>query len=255
MLRAIEWVLLGIGSAAAIVHGVRRHRPARTGPWLLLAGAIVASAAGDVLTALQLPGPADICFYVMFALVACSLLQLTRVGAILVDRARLIDLLAFACSTLMLVWVFVIGDAGQIGEVAGAYVIGALLLLAAQVLWGDETGVFDIQPVEAAKLVLTLLTAHCLALRMGWRADHREQPGHGARWLRLIAPALLFLALLGDALAARRPGDTEVKAVTSDGTLEVRLSLVPDGGTATIRTADGVLSGPEHVIEITDLTG
>lgn len=63
----------------------------------------------------------------------------------------------------------------------------------------------------------------------------------------------LFLGLLGDALAARRPGDTEVKTVTSDGTLEVRLSLVPDGGTATIRTADGVLTGPEHVIDITDL--
>src|SRR5262249_45256874 len=57
----------------------------------------------------------------------------------------------------------------------------------------------------------------------------------------------LFLALLGDALAARRPGDTEVKTVTSDGALEVRLSLVPDGGTATIRTADGLLTGPEHV--------
>ena len=64
----------------------------------------------------------------------------------------------------------------------------------------------------------------------------------------------LFLALLGDALAARMPGDTEVKTVTSDGTLEVRLSLVPDGGTATIRTVDGLLTGPEHVVEITDLT-
>jgi len=63
----------------------------------------------------------------------------------------------------------------------------------------------------------------------------------------------LFLALLGDALAARVPGETEVKTVTSDGTLEVRLSLVPDGGTATIRTADGLLTGPEHIIEITDL--
>ena len=130
MLRAIEWIVLGIGSAAAIFYGVRRHRPARTGPWLLLAGAIVASAAGDVLTALNRPGVADVCFYAMFVLVACSLLQLTRVGAILVDRARLIDLLAFACSTLLVVWVFVIGDAGQIGNISGAYVIGALLLLA-----------------------------------------------------------------------------------------------------------------------------
>ena len=64
----------------------------------------------------------------------------------------------------------------------------------------------------------------------------------------------LFLSLLGDALAARRPGDTEVKTTTSDGTMEVRLSLVPDGGTATLRTADGILTGPEHIIEITDLT-
>ncbi|MFI5895933.1 PAS domain S-box protein [Actinoplanes sp. NPDC051513] len=130
MLRAIEWAVLGIGSAAAIVYGVRRHRPARAGPWLLLAGAIVASAAGDVLTALNRPGVADICFYAMFVLVACGLLQLTRIGAILVDRARLIDLLALACSTLLVVWVFLIGDAGQIGDNSGAYVIGALLLLA-----------------------------------------------------------------------------------------------------------------------------
>ena len=64
----------------------------------------------------------------------------------------------------------------------------------------------------------------------------------------------LFLALLGDALAARMPGEAEIKTVTSDGTLEVRLSPVPDGGTVTIRTADGLLTGPEHVIEITDLT-
>jgi uncharacterized protein (TIGR02677 family) len=63
----------------------------------------------------------------------------------------------------------------------------------------------------------------------------------------------LFLALLGDALAARKPGDTEVKTVTSDGSLEVRLRLAADGGTATIKTEDGVLTGPEHVIEITDL--
>ncbi|MFF4616236.1 TIGR02677 family protein [Nonomuraea jabiensis] len=64
----------------------------------------------------------------------------------------------------------------------------------------------------------------------------------------------LFLGLLGDALAARRPGETEVKTVSADGSMEVRLTLVPDGGQVEIRTEDGVLAGPEHVIEITDLT-
>ena len=73
----------------------------------------------------------------------------------------------------------------------------ALSALAAQVLWGDETGVFDLQPVELAKLALTALTAHCLALRFGWHSETRHPADHRARWLRLIAPALLFAALLG----------------------------------------------------------
>lgn len=73
----------------------------------------------------------------------------------------------------------------------------ALAALAAQVLWGDETGVFDLQPVELAKLALTALTAHCLALRFSWHAGPHKLSEHGARWLQLIAPALLFLALLG----------------------------------------------------------
>jgi cell division protein FtsW len=67
-------------------------------------------------------------------------------------------------------------------------------------MWGDETGVFDLQPVELAKLALTALTAHCLALRMGWDEPGRRRPSQALRWLRLIAPALLFLALLGLAL-------------------------------------------------------
>ena len=99
------------------------------------------------------------------------------------------------------------------------------------------------------------------------QAEHEAaQTTEARRRLHTSGPALLsdldvldprafrlFLSLLGDALAARAPCDTEVKTVTSDGSLEVRLRLVPDGGTAAIKTEDGVLTGPEHVIEITDL--
>ncbi len=88
----------------------------------------------------------------------------------------------------------------QVEWLLAALTVPALALLAAQVLWGDETGVFDIQPVELAKLVLAGLAAHCLALRLGWSADAAMRPGLRARWLRLVAPALLFLALLGCAL-------------------------------------------------------
>ena len=93
-----------------------------------------------------------------------------------------------------------------------------------------------------------------------------EQTAEARRRLRTSGPTLLsdldvldprafrlFLSLLGDALAARSPHEAEVKTVTSDGSMEVRLHLVPGGGTATIKTEDGVLAGPEHVIEITDL--
>jgi uncharacterized protein (TIGR02677 family) len=96
--------------------------------------------------------------------------------------------------------------------------------------------------------------------------EEARQTAEARRRLRTDRPTLLsdldvldprafrlFLALLGDALAARGPGDAEVKTVTSDGTMEVRLRVVTGAGMATLKTEDGVLTGPEHVIEITDL--
>ncbi|MDL2357739.1 MAG: FtsW/RodA/SpoVE family cell cycle protein [Pseudomonadota bacterium] len=83
-----------------------------------------------------------------------------------------------------------------LAALAGA-ALGALLL---QVMLGDETGVFDLQPVEFAKLALTTLTAHCLAVGLGWDAALPAHTRPLLRWCRLAAPALLFLALLGLAL-------------------------------------------------------
>ncbi|MES2298454.1 MAG: FtsW/RodA/SpoVE family cell cycle protein [Pseudomonadota bacterium] len=82
-----------------------------------------------------------------------------------------------------------------------ALAAAALATLAVQVTFGDEAGVFDLQPVEFAKLALTALTAHCLAIGLGWRAQERAAAGaRMLRWFRLGAPALLFAALLGLAL-------------------------------------------------------
>ena len=63
----------------------------------------------------------------------------------------------------------------------------------------------------------------------------------------------LFLRLLGDALSAWRPGADTVAVTTNDGTMEIRLTRLPGTATAEIHTLDGVLRGPEHLIEITDL--
>jgi cell division protein FtsW len=73
----------------------------------------------------------------------------------------------------------------------------ALVALLLQVAYGDETGVFDLQPVEFAKLALAALSAHCLALAC---ADGPAPGGAWRRGLRLAAPALLFMLLLGVAL-------------------------------------------------------
>jgi len=73
----------------------------------------------------------------------------------------------------------------------------AVLALLAQVAWGSETGVFDLQPVEFAKLALTVLTAHCIALGLG---AGETRKGTLLRWLRLASPALLFIVLLAVAL-------------------------------------------------------
>ncbi len=73
----------------------------------------------------------------------------------------------------------------------------ALAALLLQVGWGNETGVFDLQPVEFAKLALTVLSAHCVALGLG---AGEARGGALLRWLRLASPALLFIVLLAVAL-------------------------------------------------------
>ncbi|MFJ8578385.1 TIGR02677 family protein [Micromonospora sp. NPDC093277] len=65
----------------------------------------------------------------------------------------------------------------------------------------------------------------------------------------------LFLQLLGDALAASRPDRSETRTTTSDGTMAIRLCRVTGGAPVRIVTEDGVLAGPEHLIEIVDLVG
>ncbi|MDT3395410.1 TIGR02677 family protein [Streptomyces sp. B1866] len=64
----------------------------------------------------------------------------------------------------------------------------------------------------------------------------------------------LFLRLLGDALATWRPGMTTTVTTGNDGTMEIRLTALDDGTTAEIRTPGGVFRGPDHLVEITDLT-
>ncbi len=64
----------------------------------------------------------------------------------------------------------------------------------------------------------------------------------------------MFLGLLGDALAGKPPGARSVETSTGDGTMAIRLSELDGGALAEIRTPHGVLRGPDHLVEIRDLT-
>ncbi|GGQ80195.1 PAS domain S-box protein [Couchioplanes azureus] len=129
MLQALEWILFGAASVGAFAVGLSRHRPARLAPWLLLAASITCLAVGDVCYALAARDAAAICYLTMFVFVALALLQFTRRGALLMSRARLIDLLAAACAALLVGWVFLIGDSGRFAALSATDVIGALLLI------------------------------------------------------------------------------------------------------------------------------
>jgi uncharacterized protein (TIGR02677 family) len=65
----------------------------------------------------------------------------------------------------------------------------------------------------------------------------------------------LFLGLLGDALAAGAAQGGVVEAVSSDGSLLVRLEPCGDGTTARIDTPAGRFSGPDHFFEVRELWG
>ena len=229
MLRAIEWILLGTASTAAIVFGVCWHRPSRIAPWLLLAASVASLAVGDVFYALDLHLIAELCYLALFVLVTLTLLLLTRGGALLVDRARLIDLLAFTCSILLVVWVFIIGSSGMIGEVSAADVIGDLLLVvvAARMtvaIWPNWSAIlltagaggmlasdiaYPLAPgvlTESGYILLYLAwgaaALHPSMIRLTVPAPTRPTPWQG-RWAALLAASVVTppLVLLIEALS------------------------------------------------------
>ena len=69
---------------------------------------------------------------------------------------------------------------------------------------------------------------------------------------RLDAHAFhLFLALLGEALAAQASPDQPVTRQTADGLLQIRLEPLSAGSHAQIETELGVFAGRDHLITIT----
>jgi PAS domain S-box-containing protein len=135
---SIGWPIVGLISASAMVFGVRRNRPERAAPWLLLAFAVLAGAVGDALYTVggTVGHFSEASYLVMFPLIAASLANMTRASAVLRDRSRLLGTLMFTCAIGLVSWVLVLSPmlrvpalpAGQKSVIA-AYLLGDLLIV------------------------------------------------------------------------------------------------------------------------------
>ena len=106
--------VVGFASAAAIVIGVRRNRPRRSGPWYWFAAALALWAAGDVVYQVQFfvwdwqtfPAPADGLYLPAYPMLAIGAFQLIKGRISGRDRAGLLDAAIVSTSLSLLCWSF-----------------------------------------------------------------------------------------------------------------------------------------------------
>ncbi len=117
-LTPIAFVLVAGTNVAGILIGVRRNRPRRRFPWLVLAasnftfasGTITAIVLTEVFHQTAFPSVADAIFLVLcFPTLVLALISLTRSGAMIRDRASMIDGLILTAGAAFLSWTFLIG--------------------------------------------------------------------------------------------------------------------------------------------------
>ncbi|XLZ71767.1 FtsW/RodA/SpoVE family cell cycle protein [Massilia sp. SR12] len=205
--RAFAWAAHTVCATALLTSGVlaiallRLGQPVAAAPSLLLAALAIA----NWLATPAARTTANGCAMLLLAAGLLLQLELGLGGGDLRYFQKTAALLAMGLGALTLWrlaparWRAAAGTPRGVERALLALAALALAALAAQVLWGDETGVFDVQPVELAKLALCAMTAHCLALRFAWHSGP-QYSSTVARWLALAAPVLLFLALLAFAL-------------------------------------------------------
>jgi diguanylate cyclase (GGDEF)-like protein len=136
---------LGLGVAAAICAGVRRHRPATALPWYLFAAGIASNALGQLLEAFNIrvlgvedyPSNADLLYLGLYPALAAGLALLIRRRSARRDWAALVDSTTITTGLGLLSWVFLIRPAasdptiGLMGHVVSvAYPVGDIVLLA-----------------------------------------------------------------------------------------------------------------------------
>ncbi|MCO8275003.1 EAL domain-containing protein [Actinoplanes sp. TRM 88003] len=141
-----SWATIGLSAAAAVLVGVRVHRPAKRLPWYLLSAVLVSFTLGDtaynVLTdfmhiANPFPSLADLFYLLVYPMLAGALLIFIRSRSGAGNRAALLDALVPTAGLGLLSWVFLISpyvrdtDLGFVEKaVSSGYPLGDVLALA-----------------------------------------------------------------------------------------------------------------------------
>ena len=138
--------VLGLSSVAAILYGVRKHKPATPMPWYLFAAGNFCFVSGDVIRTFYesvlgveapFPSLADPAYLLAYPLLAAGLLLLVRSRDKAKDRGNVIDAMIIVTSVGLLSWVYLMQPYTQDPTVrvieiviSIAYPLGTLLLLA-----------------------------------------------------------------------------------------------------------------------------
>jgi diguanylate cyclase (GGDEF)-like protein/PAS domain S-box-containing protein len=141
-----SWAAIGLSTAAAVLVGVRLHRPARRLPWYLLAAVLVSFTAGDTSYNILVrflhdpnpfPCPADVPYLAVYPMLAGALLIFIRARAGADNRAALLDAMLPTAGLGLLSWVFLIApyvhdtDLSLVEKLASVgYPMGDVLALA-----------------------------------------------------------------------------------------------------------------------------
>jgi diguanylate cyclase (GGDEF)-like protein/PAS domain S-box-containing protein len=113
----VLWSAIALASAAAMALGIRRHRPRRRTPWVVLAVGVLTFAAGDttynLLTTVfgqqnPFPSYADLFYLVTCVLVNVGMVLLVRSMTHGRDRSNLVDAVILTLGVGLLDWIFLI---------------------------------------------------------------------------------------------------------------------------------------------------
>ncbi|MHB9857715.1 aminotransferase class I/II-fold pyridoxal phosphate-dependent enzyme [Streptomyces sp. YIM S03343] len=140
------WALIGLGGTAAVLTGIRLHRPDHTWPWMALAAGLLAFTAGDAYYNFQeayfqannpFPSPADACYLAVYPLFAAGLFGLVRYRWVDRDVPSLLDALIVTAGLALPVWIYLVQPLAVEGDltwqqraISIAYPLGDVLVLA-----------------------------------------------------------------------------------------------------------------------------